>query len=228
MFWVIFMKKVLITGGAGEIGRATALLFLEQGYDVYVTYHKEPVDFDGVTALPCDITIEENVISLFKTVGQIDVLVNNAGISLIKLINDTTLEEYRRVMDVNCTGAFLCCREAVKNMVRVHSGSIVNISSMWGEVGASCEVAYSASKAAIIGLTKALAKEVAPSGIRVNCITPGIIDTKMNSCFDKEELKEEVPLGRLGTPKEIAGAVLAISESKYITAQVLGVNGGII
>lgn len=222
------MKNVLITGGATGIGKATAQLFLQKGYNVYITYHNTPVDYDGVTALQCDIREEAQVQALFAAIGTVDVLVNNAGVSLIKQIQDTTSDDYDWVMQTNCKGAFLCCREAVKGMLARHSGKIINISSMWGEVGASCEVAYSVSKAGVIGLTKALAKEAAPEGIMVNCVSPGIIDTRMNHSFSAEELAQEVPMGRLGTPREVAAAVLFFAEADYVTGQVLGVNGAII
>lgn len=222
------MKKVLITGGATGIGKSTAMLFAQKGYDVFVTYNQTKPDFDGVTKIKCNLENEEDILNLFKTVGNIDILVNNAGISLIKQINDTTAEEYDKIMSVNARSYFLCSREAIKLMLKNHEGAIVNVSSMWGQTGASCEIAYSMSKAAVIGLTRSLAEELAPSGITVNCVCPGIIDTRMNNMFDKNELEEEVPLGRLGTSKEVADAIFYLTQNKYITAQILGVNGGII
>lgn len=222
------MKKVLITGGATGIGKSTAMLFAQKGYDVFVTYNQTKPDFDGVTKIKCNLENEEDILNLFKTVGNIDILVNNAGISLIKQINDTTAEEYDKIMSVNARSYFLCSREAVKLMLKNHEGAIVNVSSMWGQTGASCEIAYSMSKAAVIGLTRSLAEELAPSGITVNCVCPGIIDTRMNNMFDKNELEEEVPLGRLGTSEEVADAIFYLTQNKYITAQILGVNGGII
>lgn len=222
------MKKVLITGGATGIGKSTAMLFAQKGYDVFVTYNQTKPDFDGVTKIKCNLENEEDILNLFKTVGNIDILVNNAGISLIKQINDTTAEEYDKIMSVNARSYFLCSREAIKLMLKNHEGAIVNVSSMWGQTGASCEIAYSMSKAAVIGLTRSLAEELAPSGITVNCICPGIIDTRMNNMFDKNELEEEVPLGRLGTSEEVADAIFYLTQNKYITAQILGVNGGII
>lgn len=222
------MKKVLITGGATGIGKSTAMLFAQKGYDVFVTYNQTKPDFDGVTKIKCNLENEEDILNLFKTVGNIDILVNNAGISLIKQINDTTAEEYDKIMSVNARSYFLCSREAIKLMLKNHDGAIVNVSSMWGQTGASCEIAYSMSKAAVIGLTRSLAEELAPSGITVNCVCPGIIDTRMNNMFDKNELEEEVPLGRLGTSEEVADAIFYLTQNKYITAQILGVNGGII
>ena len=222
------MKQVLITGGATGIGAATAQVFLERGYRVFVTVHQAAAELPGVTAIPCDITDPADVERLFAAVGTVDVLVNNAGISLIRQIQDTTPEDYDALMGVNCKGVFLCSRAAAVNMLRRHSGAIVNVSSMWGQVGASCETVYSMSKAGVIGFTRALAQELAPEGIAVNCVAPGIIDTRMNACFDRAELEAEVPMGRLGTPREVAEAVLYLAESPYVTGQVLGVNGGIV
>ena len=170
---------------------------------------------------------------MFEQAGSVDVLVNNAGVSSQKLFTDITDEEWRRTIGVNLDGVFYCCREALKSMISRKSGVIINISSMWGEVGASCEVHYSASKAGVIGLTKALAKEVGMSGIRVNSITPGVIMTDMMSDFDENtinELKSETPLNRLGTPEDIARAALflASDEASFITGQTLGVNGGFV
>jgi 3-oxoacyl-[acyl-carrier protein] reductase len=222
------LKKVLITGGATGIGKATALLFKQKGYDVFITYNQSEPDFDGITKIKCNLENENEIIELFNQITSIDVLVNNAGISLIKQINDTTAEEYDKIMRINARSYFLCSREAVKLMLKSHSGAIVNVSSMWGQLGASCEIAYSMSKAAVIGLSRSLAQELAPSGITVNCICPGIIDTRMNSMFEKSELEEEVPIGRLGTAEEVADAIYFLSQNKYITSQILGVNGGIV
>lgn len=222
------MKKVLITGGATGIGKATALLFKQKGYDVFITYNQSEPNFDGITKIKCNLENENEIIELFNQIKSIDVLVNNAGISLIKQINDTTAEEYDKIMRINARSYFLCSREAVKLMLKSHSGAIVNVSSMWGQLGASCEIAYSMSKAAVIGLSRSLAQELAPSGITVNCICPGIIDTRMNSIFEKSELEEEVPIGRLGTAEEVADAIYFLSQNKYITSQILGVNGGIV
>lgn len=222
------MKKVLITGGATGIGKATALLFKQKGYDVFITYNQSEPDFDGITKIKCNLENENEIIELFNQIKSIDVLVNNAGISLIKQINDTTAEEYDKIMRINARSYFLCSREAVKLMLKSHSGAIVNVSSMWGQLGASCEIAYSMSKAAVIGLSRSLAQELAPSGITVNCVCPGIIDTRMNSMFEKSELEEEVPIGRLGTAEEVADTIYFLSQNKYITSQILGVNGGIV
>lgn len=222
------MEKVLITGGATGIGKAAALLFAQKGYDVFITYNQTEPDFDGVTKIKCNLQNEDEIISLFNKIGNIDILVNNAGISLVKQINDTTAQEYDKIMSINARSYFLCCREAVKLMLKNHKGAIVNVSSMWGQMGASCEIAYSMSKFAVVGLTHSLAQELAPSGITVNCICPGIIDTRMNEMFDKKELEAEVPIGRLGTAQEVAQAIYYLTQNKYITSQILGVNGGII
>lgn len=220
--------NILITGAATGIGKATALLFKEKGYNVFVTYNKTPVDYDGVTAIQCDLSKVDEIRNLFDSIEDIDVLVNNAGISLIKMINDVSEEDYENITAVNERAVYFCSKYAVLKMLKKHSGAIINISSMWGQLGASCETLYSMTKAGVIGLTKALASETAPSGITVNCICPGIIDTRMNRQFDSEELAKEVPLGRLGTPEEVAKAVLFFAENNYITAQILGVNGGIV
>ncbi|MBE6816146.1 MAG: SDR family oxidoreductase [Ruminococcaceae bacterium] len=222
------MKKVLITGGATGIGKACADLFLKNGYQVYVTCHETPCDLAGVTTVPCDLQNTDDIRALFAAVGEVDILVNNAGVSLIKMINDTTEDDFETVSAINERAVYFCSKYAALSMIKQHSGAIINISSMWGQCGASCETLYSMTKAAVIGLTKALAQELAPSGVTVNCVCPGIIDTRMNAPFDREELKSEVPLGRLGTPEEIAAAVLFFAENAYVTGQILGVNGGIV
>ena len=228
------MKTVLITGGVRGIGKSVALAFLKKGYRVCVTYSKDEVSAQeikafGVEAYCADVTDESAIENLFAQIGAVDILVNNAGVSLIKQIQDTTFEEFTRVFAVNIGGAFLCCREASKKMIARQSGLIINISSVWGEVGASCESVYSASKSALIGFTKALAKELGYSGIRVNAISPGVIDTKMNAHFTKEELQslqDEIPLGRIGTGEDVAKAVLFLEENEYIKGIDLPVNGG--
>lgn len=222
------MKTVLITGGATGIGRAAAELFLQNGYEVFVTVHETPCTLAGVQSVPCDLRDLSQIEALFSQFARLDVLVNNAGVSLIRQINDTTLADYEQVMQVNARAAFFCAKQAALRMLKRHSGSIINVSSVWGQLGASCEVAYSMSKAAVIGLTKALAQELAPSGITVNCVAPGIIDTRMNAPFDAQDLAQEVPCGRLGTPQEAAQAIYALTQNPYITGQVLGVNGGMV
>ena len=221
------MKKALITGGATGIGKATAILLQENGYDVYITYNKTEPNYK-VNAIKCNLENIDEIENTINKIGNIDLLVNNAGVSLIKMINDITTEDYEKMTAVNERAVYFASKFAALKMIREQSGAIINISSMWGQVGASCETLYSMTKAGVIGLTKALAKELAPSNITVNCIAPGIIDTRMNNMFDAEELKEEVPLGRLGTPEEIAKAVLFFAENPYITGQILGVNGGIV
>lgn len=221
------MKKVLVTGGATGIGKACALLFEKEGYDVYITYNRTEPDYD-VKKIKCDLKNTDEIKTLFDTEHGFDILVNNAGVSLIKMINDVTDSDYEAVTAVNERGVYFMCKYALKDMINKKSGAIVNISSMWGQCGASCETLYSMTKAGVIGLTKALAQEVAPSGITVNCVAPGIIDTRMNDMFSEDELKDEVPLGRLGTPNEVAKAVMFFAENPYVTGQVLGVNGGIV
>ncbi|WP_294848419.1 SDR family oxidoreductase [uncultured Eubacterium sp.] len=221
------MKKALITGGATGIGKATAILLQQNGYDVYITYNKTEPDYE-VNAIKCYLENIDEIENTINEIGNIDLLVNNAGVSLIKMINDITAEDYEKMTAVNERAVYFASKFAALKMIREQSGAIINISSMWGQVGASCETLYSMTKAGVIGLTKALAKELAPSNITVNCIAPGIIDTRMNNMFDAEELKEEVPLGRLGTPEEIAKAVLFFAENPYITGQILGVNGGMV
>lgn len=219
------MKKALVTGGATGIGKATAKLLQQNGYDVFVTYNKTEPDFK-VNKIRCNLENTDEIENAVRQIGSIDLLVNNAGVSLIKMINDITPEDYEKVSGVNERAVYFMSKYAALKMIPKQSGAIVNISSMWGQAGASCETLYSMTKAGVIGFTKALAKELAPSNITVNCIAPGIIDTRMNNMFDPEELKEEVPIGRLGTPEEIAKAVLFFAENPYITGQILGVNGG--
>ena len=228
------MKTVLITGGVRGIGKSIALAFLQKGYRVCVTYSKDEENAKqtalfGVEVYKADVSKEDEVTTLFDRIGCVDVLVNNAGVSLIKQIQDVTYEEWQRIFAINVGGAFLCSREASKSMIAKKSGLIVNISSVWGEVGGSCESVYSASKAALIGFTKALAKELGWSGIRVNCVSPGVIDTPMNAYFSKEELialQEEIPMGRLGVGDDVANAVLYLEENDYVTGIDLPVNGG--
>lgn len=222
------MKRVLITGGATGIGKACAQRFAENGYEVIITCHQTAPDFDGIRVIDCDVSQYDEILRLFAAVGTVDILVNNAGVSLIKQINDVTEADYETVTAVNEKAVYFASQQAALGMLKQHSGAIINISSVWGECGASCETLYSMTKAGVIGLTKALAAELAPSGITVNCVCPGIIDTRMNAQFDSKTLADEVPLGRLGTPQEVAQAVLFLAESRYITGQILGVNGGMV
>lgn len=222
------MKKVLITGGATGIGRECARIFAEKGFDVFITYHETPPDLEYVTPIKCDLRNEQDIKTLFSNFKTLDVLVNNAGVSLIKMINDTDYNDYDNIMSVNSRAVYFCCKEAANIMLKVHSGAIINIASMWGETGASCETLYSMSKAGVIGLTKALAKELAPSGITVNSVSPGIIDTRMNSQFNEKELENEVPLGKLGSTYDVANTVYFLAGSSYITGQDISVSGGIV
>ena len=228
------MKTVLVTGGVRGIGLAIAKEFQKKGYRVSVTYSKDEENAklakeSGLDVYRADVANEGDVVALFKTLGSVDILVNNAGVSLIKQIQDVSYAEFNRLMAVNMGGAFLCSREAAKDMINKQSGLIINISSVWGEVGGSCESVYSASKAALIGFTKALAKELGWSGVRVNCISPGVIDTPMNAHFSEEEMaaiKEEIPVGRVGRCEDIAKVVLFLEENEYVTGIDLPVNGG--
>ena len=235
--------NVFITGGAKGIGAACAEKFAENGYHVVVNYRnsreqaeklREKIGAERCVIVQGDCSDEADVNRMFaeaeKAFGTVDVLVNNAGISLIKLFTETTLAEWESVMKNDLTGAFLCSRAVTRGMINAGGGAIVNISSMWGLRGGSCEVAYSAAKAGIIGLTKALAQELSLSHIRVNCVCPGVIDTDMNASLGAEtleELKTEIPLGRLGTPEEVAETVLFLAKAKYVTGAVVSVDGGI-
>ena len=228
------MKTVLVTGGVRGIGKSIALAFQKKGYRVCVTYSRDMESAAEMAALGievyrADAANETEIVALFKKIGAVDVLVNNAGVSLIKQIQDVEYEEFNKVRSVNVGGTFLCSREASKGMIDRQNGLIVNISSVWGEVGGSCESVYSASKAAIIGFTKALAKELGWSGIRVNCVSPGVIDTPMNARFSEEEmeaLKQEIPMGRIGIGEDVAKAVLFLEENDYVTGVDIAVNGG--
>ena len=232
------MKTVIITGASGGIGEACARRFLENGYNVVGTYLSNSthnIEDERYIGVRTDISDKAQVEELFRIAeerfGRIDAVVNNAAISIHGLVQDITSGDLDRIIDINVKGCFYMCQSAVRHMVSNHSGTIVNISSMWGEVGASCEAAYSMTKAAVIGLTKSLAKELGPSGIRVNCVTPGLIDTKMNSSLDTETIEymcEDTPLMRIGEPNDVADAVLFLSgeKSSFITGQIIGVNGG--
>lgn len=232
------MSVVLITGGSGAIGSAIAEEFARTD-DVIFTYNRsEERARETAARLRCravradvaDIgSVNEAVEGVLRGFGHIDILVNNAGISLIKPFLDTSYEEWKHIIDVNLTGVFNVTRAVVPSMVSRKSGAVVNISSVWGTCGASCEVAYSAAKAGIIGFTKALSKELGLSGITVNAVAPGVIDSPMNAHLTAEELAqlaEETPLCRLGQPREVAAAVRALAENRFITGQTLGVDGG--
>ena len=227
-------KTVLITGAVRGIGLAIAKAFQAKNYRVIVTYSKDEESAlvakeAGLEVYKADVSKEADVLALFADLQSLDVLVNNAGVSLIKQIQDVSLAEFERVFAVNMSGTFLCAREAAKLMIAQKSGLIVNVSSVWGEVGGSCESVYSASKAAVLGFTKALAKELGYSGVRVNAISPGVIQTQMNAHFSKEDvraLQEEIPLGRIGETDDIAKAVMFLEENEYVTGIDLPVNGG--
>lgn len=241
-------KNVLITGASRGIGRSTALLFADKGFHVFLNCHKSIEELQKVqqeieqnhpncsTIVTGNVGNPEDVRSIFREIyshcDSLDVLVNNAGVAHIGLLMDLTDEEWRRIIDTNLSSVFYCCREAVPKMVSKKSGRIINISSMWGTVGASCEAAYSASKSGIHGLTRALAKELAPSGIPVNAIACGVIDTVMNSQLDKterQELAEEIPAGRFCSPEEIAEMIWQTANTPvYMTGQIIGVDGGYI
>lgn len=221
------MKNVLITGGATGIGKACAQLFRKNGYNVYITYNETEPDYE-VNKIKCDLRNLDDIKAVFDKVKNTDILINNAGISLIKMINDVDEKDYEEVDFINQRAVYFMSKYALKDMIAKKEGAIINVSSMWGQCGASCETLYSMTKAGVIGFTKALAQEVAPSNITVNCVAPGIIDTRMNDMFDKNELIDEVPIGRLGTAEEVAQAILFFAQNRYITGQILGVNGGIV
>lgn len=241
------MRSIIVTGGSRGIGSAISATLAKAGYAIVINYNnsaekafelcKEIQEQGGkAIAIQGDVSKTADIKKIFeqayKNFGTPYALINNAGIALQNsLIQDISDKQLEAVISTNLIGAIKCSREATRYMVSEHCGRIINISSIWGEVGASCEVVYSASKAGIIGLTKALAKELAPSGITVNCIAPGVINTDMISCYTQEDielLRNETPLGRIGTPNDIASAVefLISDKSSFITAQVLGVNGG--
>lgn len=241
-------KTVLITGASRGIGKETAIVLAENGYNVIINYHNSKdsalsladkiTSFGGnCIAIKADISNPSQVESMFceakNKYGKIDILINNAGIAKQNLFTDVSYSEWRNMFNVNMDGVFHCCQNALPDMIRRHEGKIINISSIWGIVGASCEVAYSSTKAAIIGFTKALAKEVGPSGIQVNCVAPGVIDTDMNSNLDEpslSQLKDETPLCRLGKVEDIANTILFLvsSKSDFITGQIISPNGGFV
>ena len=240
-------KTAVITGASRGIGRATAIEFARNGYNVLANYNnseKEAMELEkmlteegySIKIFKADVSksfeADAMIEYCLKEFGGLDVLVNNAGISQDKLFTDITDEDWERMMSVNVTSVFNCSRKALQHMIWEKSGSIINITSMWGETGGSCEVHYSASKAAIIGMTKALAKEVGPSNIRVNAVSPGVIMTDMCAYYGEEtlnELKEETPLMKLGKPEDIAETVYFLAEKgNFITGQVVGVNGGMV
>lgn len=239
-------KVALVTGASRGIGRATAEAFARAGYQVAANYcrSKEQIEQfsaqmerEGCAVIPvqADVSDPEQVERMVQAVqrqfGHIDVLVCNAGIARQGLLTDFSPADWRQMMAVNLDGTFYCCRSVLPGMIRRQSGCIITTSSIWGITGASCEVPYSAAKAGIIGLTRALAKEVGPSGIRVNCIAPGVIDTEMNGNLTPEvmaQLREETPLGTIGTPKQVADLALYLAGegASFLTGQVISPNGG--
>ena len=241
-------KVAVVTGGASGIGEASVRRLCADGFSVVINYCSSEAKanalaselsfkgFDVMTAkadVACSAEVNEMIEKVSADFGTPYILVNNSGIAQQKLFTDITDEEWQRMISVNLTGVFNCCRAVLPYMIHEKNGRIINISSMWGQVGASCEVHYSAAKAGVIGLTKALAQEVAPSGITVNCIAPGAVETKMMASFSQEDIDalcEEIPLMRLGRAEEIAAAVsfFAGDGAGYITGQILGVNGGMV
>ena len=241
-------KTVLITGASRGIGRAIALKFAEYGYHIFLNCSRSVNELEAVRSeienkpgASCDLFIgdvgdssfvSEMFSHIYQKCDSLDVLVNNAGIAYIGLLTDMTDEDWNHIIQTNLSSVFYCSRSAVPKMVSKKTGKIINISSMWGTVGASCEVAYSATKSGIHGLTRALAKELAPSNIQVNAIACGCIDTAMNSQLDADErfaMEEEIPAGRFGTPQEIADFVMHLVNSPaYLTGQIIGMDGGYI
>ena len=236
--------NILITGASRGIGRAVAIEFAKNKHNIIICAKsdlkglkktRQLVENEGVSCYIglCDVTNEESVKDFIsnsaKTIGQTDVLINNAGISYIGLLQDMSLEDWNKVLSTNLTSAFLMSKYVIPEMLKKQSGHIINISSVWGNIGASMEVAYSASKGGINSFTKALAKELAPSNISVNAISPGFIDTDMNKVFEKGELDaifEEIPMGRAGKPSEVAKLIYKIAMSDYITGQIITIDGG--
>lgn len=241
-------KTVLVTGGSRGIGAAVCERFAQEGWKVAVNYNRSKEQAEALTkqlvARGCDayavgadvsdrVQVEQMVKDVMECFGKINVLVNNAGIAQQKLFSDITDSDWNNMFDVNVKGMYYCCQAVLPGMIHSKSGAIINVSSMWGITGASCEVHYSAAKAAVIGFTKALAKEVGLSGIRVNCVAPGVVATDMNQNLTQQtldELKEETPLGLIGTPEDIANSIwfLAGEESRFITGQVISPNGGLV
>ena len=235
------MKNVLITGGTRGIGAECTRLFAKQGFRVFALYCSDDEsalkisEETGCILYKADISDNEKISAVIDEISQkythIDVLINNAAISEQKVFADIDKDSWNRMIDVNLNGVYNVTKCVIKLMLAQHGGSVVNVSSIWGQYGASCEVHYSAAKAAVIGFTKALAKEVGLSGIRVNCVAPGIIDTRMNenlSETDKKRITDEIPLGRIGRAEECAKLIyfLASSDAEYITGQTVGINGG--
>lgn len=237
------MKRVLISGGSRGIGRTLVEVFVEQGDRVAFIYHTRHSEAEGLAkatgahAICADVGRPEDVRRAVAEAeaslgGAAEVLVNNAGISLIAQMQDITDDQWRTLLDTNLSGAFYLSRAVLPGMLTAHAGRIIHIGSMWGKTGASCEVAYSATKAGLRGLTMAMAKELGPSGITVNCVEPGVIATEMNASLDADTVRtlaEETPMGRIGTPRDVAAAVLYLASdgAGFVTGQILGVDGGL-
>lgn len=231
------MATCVVTGGSRGIGAAIVAAFAARGDRVYFLYEKDHeaaasvASATGATAICCDVADAAAVENAFSAIGNADILVCNAGIYRGGLIHQISSEDWDRLFDVNVKGIFHCVKAAMPAFLRKHTGCIITISSMWGQVGASCESAYSATKGAVIALTKALAKELGPSGIRVNGIAPGVILTDMCAGYPEEvleSLREETYVGRNGKPDDIAQAALYLADATFVTGQILGINGGFI
>lgn len=225
----------VITGGSRGIGAAAVELFAAKGHRVYFLYEKEHqaakavAQRTGAAAICCDVADENAVKAAFSQIGGVDILVNNAGICYYGLMSQMTGQQWSRIFDVNVKGIFHCINAAMPSFLEKHRGCVINVSSMWGRTGASCEAAYSASKGAVIALTKALAKELGPSGIRVNAVAPGVILTDMCKSVSADilaELAEEAPLGRNGSPRDVARAMEYLAEADFVTGHILNVDGG--
>lgn len=231
------MAAVVVTGGSRGIGAAVVARYAARGDRVYFLYEKNHeaaravVEKTGATAICCDVADSGAVAEAFSKIPEVDILVCSAGVCWYGLLTDMKDAEWDRIFAVNVKGIYNCVKAAMPAFLRKHSGSIITVSSMWGQVGASCETAYSATKGAVIALTKALAKELGPSGIRVNCVAPGVILTDMCASVSPdtlEELAQETPLERNGTPEDVAKAVEALADAEFVTGQVLGVSGGFV
>ena len=229
------MSTVMITGGSRGIGKAAVERFAARGDKVYFLYEKEHAaaaavaEKTGATAICCDVANSSAVREAFAKAGDIDVLICNAGICHSGLMSSLPEADWDRLFDVNVKGIYNCVNAAMPGFLKKHKGSVVTVSSMWGQVGASCEVAYSATKGAVIAMTKALAKELGPSGIRVNCVAPGVILTDMCAGVAPEilqEMAEDAPVGRNGTGEDVAAAMEYLADAEFITGEVLSVSGG--
>ena len=242
------IKTAVVTGGSRGIGRATVMALFEEGWNVVINYRSSQKEAEELAALlncrkvrnravsvQADVSDLKQVEALFAQVdeqfGRVDLLVSNAGIARQELFTDVTEQQWREMIGVHLDGAFYCSQQALRRMISCHSGRIVYISSMWGQVGASCEAAYSATKGAVLALSKALAQELGPSGIRVNAVAPGVIQTDMCAHVDPsvmEGLRQQTPIERLGTPEDIARAMVYLADAAFVTGQVLPVNGGFV